>query len=188
VFNGTSFTDVEELNSNKDVNVFARVVPAAADSLWGSTTIFAHGYLGTRNKIIPDGDDASDYKRNMIGLGARIDRKDVFDIGFDLNVYEEGQGPSAGTRSASAHSFFGSLYFGGLLTDAPTLRTLDLFGRVDVVDPQNGIPDNGETLMVVGLECAPTKGVKAAVNYRAVSFEDDSETERFLYLNWLISL
>ena len=66
-------------------------------------------------------------------------------------------------------TFFGTLYLAALAESAPMLRTLNLFGRVDLYEPDNDTSDDGKTLIIGGVECVPVKGFKASVNLRSTS-------------------
>jgi hypothetical protein len=68
-------------------------------------------------------------------------------------------------------SFWGELYLSGVLPPTSFLRTLVLFGRADIYDPNTSVSKDGSTLIIGGIECAPVKGVKAAAGYKQSSFQ-----------------
>jgi opacity protein-like surface antigen len=59
-----------------------------------------------------------------------------------------------------------------------------LFARVDSYDPNTHLGNDGNTMVIAGVECAPVKGVKASLNYRNTGYQDDETTSlKYVYLN-----
>ncbi|UCG61490.1 MAG: hypothetical protein JSV52_14420 [Candidatus Zixiibacteriota bacterium] len=201
IWNGTSYSDIEEMNKQKDFSGFFYLTPLADDPDFKLTAMQAQVYLGTQNEelgmlLLDDGDtevqlEASDYDRRLFSLGGLLAYRNSFDVGADINFYKAGQGRSSvdgevlDDISSSGYSFFGALYLEPLVAADSPFRTLDLFGRMDVYDPDTDNEDDGETLVIVGIECAPIKGFKASVNLRGTSFQNDSDSRTELYLNTL---
>ena len=186
VFNGTSYSDLGEANKQKDFNVVAAVTPLTKNEDFKRTTIIGQYYHGTQNVSIAPDSSASDYKHNLASIGGLLGYRNVFDAGADLNFLSMGAGPGNADVKSSAMTFHGTLYFEGLLENTPALRTLDLFGRVDLVDPNTDVDNDGATHMILGVECAPVKGVKASVNYRSTSFDaPNTDTEKSINVNTL---
>ena len=201
VFNGTSYSEVQEVNKQKDINAVVMVTPLENNPRLKNSALVAQYYRGTQNEAIEEVEvisedlmdttmvptEASDWKRELMSIGGLLAYNGTVDLGFDVNFTTQGKGPVEDEVKKSAMSFFGTLYLDALAESAPALRTLNLFGRVDMVDPNTDADNDGETLIIAGVECAPVKGVKASVNYRTTSFQDDSEdTESMLYLNTLV--
>ncbi|MDH4155916.1 MAG: hypothetical protein OEW00_01390, partial [candidate division Zixibacteria bacterium] len=197
VFNGTSYSEVQELNKQKDINAFIMINPLESNPRLKNSAFMAQYYRGTQNEAIEEVEvisedlldtttvptNVSDWKRELISVGGLLAYNGTIGAGFDLNFTTMGTGPADDAVSKSAISFFGTLYMDALAESAPLLRTLNLFGRVDMVDPDTDTDDDGKTLIIAGVECAPIKEVKASVNYRTTSFQDDSEdTKSMLYL------
>jgi len=81
-------------------------------------------------------------------------------------------------------SFWGNVYLNPLVPSNSLLKTLVLFGRIDIYDPNTEVADDGNSLMIAGIECAPIKGVKAAIDYRTRSYQTSGSTdERYLFFN-----
>jgi len=187
VLNGTSYTDTQELNKQKDFNIFANVTPLISVESLKNSNLTGQFYSGTQNEEIGEGVESSDWKRELFSIGGNLAYENIFDVGFDLNFVTMGQGAEAEEVNKSGHSVFGTIYLERLAETAPILRTLNLFTRIDLYDPDTDLDDNGETVAIIGLECIPVKGFKAAINYRSTSFEnDDEETESYIYLNTLV--
>ncbi len=207
ILNGTKYSDVEELNKNKDYSLFTLLKPFANNDELKRSKVLAQFYSGTQNistiatvdtsvsgtdtTIVNFANDASQFKNQIISIGGMLGYKKTLDVGIDANFKTTGQGynDTSGVELAdvksSGLSFFGTLYFSDM-TDAKSFgNTLNLFSRFDILDPNTDIADDGKSLCIVGIECTPTKGFKASLNIRSTSFEDDSESESSLYLNTL---
>ncbi|NLI15372.1 MAG: hypothetical protein GX409_03700, partial [candidate division Zixibacteria bacterium] len=94
-----------------------------------------------------------------------------------------GQGANVDDLKSSAISIFGNLKFRSLVGEDSPFRTLGLFGRYDIVDPNTDVDDNGSSLLIAGVECTPVKGVAASLNFRNKSYQADIKSESFLFLN-----
>ncbi|MEA1980617.1 MAG: hypothetical protein U9N54_06560 [candidate division Zixibacteria bacterium] len=183
ILNGTSFYDVSDLNKQKDYNFYATVLPFSNNDDLKSSYLFGQFYMGTRNRVMGATDDADDYKNQIISMGAIVAYRSMLDVGFDFNFRTFGNGPDVEDKS-TAFSFFGTLYLAELAKNSPSLRTLNLFGRIDIFDPNTDTDNDGESYIIFGLECNPIKGFKASLNYQTEGFEDDTEnSENYLYLN-----
>ncbi len=187
VLNGTKYSDTREMNKNKDINVFGKLSPLKGSENLKKSVLMAQAYIGTQNEdISPAGVTAADYKRQLISVGGALVYKKLLDVGFDVNLLTLGEGPGDPDSKQSGLSFFGTLYLADLAPESKALRTLDLFGRVDLVDPDTETDNNAETTLIAGVECSPVKGFKAAVNYRNVSYEASGvDSEGALYVNTL---
>ena len=183
-------------NKNKNFNAFVQLNPLTNNEDLKRTTLVGQAYLGTQNEIIDTTDvgtdaDAAQYKHQLVSVGGMLGYRDLLDLGIDMNFATMGMGyDGAGTEledlKSSAMSFFGTWYFGSMTEDASLFRTLNLFGRFDVVDPDTDTDNDAYNYIIAGVECAPVKGFKASVNYRVKSHEDDAlDNESYLYLNTL---
>ena len=187
VWNGTKYTNLEELNKNKDFSGFVAFNPFTNNNDLKNSQLIAQYYYGVQNREFAVNEDASDYNRNLLSVGGIMVYRNIFDFGADLNWYSEGQGAGNDDEKQTGFSFFGTLYLESLAENAPMFRTLNLFGRVDMYDPNTDLDNNADTRIVGGVECAPIKGVKASVNLRSISFEDDAtDSETYLYVNTLV--
>ncbi len=201
VWNGTSYSDIEEMNKQKDFSGFLYLTPLTDNPDLKRTAVQAQAYAGTQNEelgvlILDDGVtevqlEASDYDRRLLSFGGLLAYRNTFDFGADINFYKAGQGRNSETGevlddvSQSGVSFFGALYLLDLVADESPLRTINLFGRLDIYDPDNDNENDGQTLIIAGVECAPVSGFKASVNLRSTTFQDDSDAKTELYLNTL---
>lgn len=193
VFNGTSYSDLNELNKQKDFNAYVFLTPFVSSADFAGSQFQAQIYTGTQNLDFANDTtlkgNSSDYNRMLVSFGGTIAYQDIFSVGGDANFYSEGQGQNTDDHKMTAHSVFGTLYFGGLADESSPLRTLDIFGRIDLVDPNTDVSDDGNTLLIAGLECAPYKSVKTSVNFRQTSYQDDTkDSKSAIFMNWLIQI
>jgi hypothetical protein len=186
IWNGTSYTDLEEMNKFKDFSGCVYLKPLADNPDFERTAILAQAYFGTRNVSVGADETASDWDRSLFSFGGLLAYRRLLDLGADVNLYSEGQGPGGVDTKKAGYSFFGTIYFEDMGGGESLLRTLNLFGRMDLYDPDTDVDDNAETLIIGGIECVPVKGFRASVNLRHTSFQDDSDPEKELYLNTLI--
>jgi hypothetical protein len=187
VWNGSSYTHVTDENKSKDINIYAALKPLANNPDFEKSAIGAQLYLGTQNTVIDTSEEASDFKKQIISVGGKLNYKNYFDVGFDYWGNTLGQGPSpAEDLKQTAFMLFGALYFQNLVSETSPFRTVDILFRYDKFDPNTDsdpVEDNSN-YMIIGVECAPAKGVNASVNYRTMGFEDsDIESQNYLYLN-----
>lgn len=186
VFNGTSYSDLGEANKQKDVNGVVMLKPLTSNPDFSRTTLTGQFYHGVQNMPIPDSISGSDWKRQIASMGGLLAYRHTVDVGVDLNFATMGNGAGAAETKSTGHSFFGTLYFQDMVAEDSPLRTLNIFGRVDLLDPNTDVENDASTLLIAGVECAPTKGFKASVNYRADKPEDDAlQTTKGLYVNTL---
>ncbi|KAA3637039.1 MAG: hypothetical protein DWP97_01575 [Calditrichaeota bacterium] len=206
ILNGTSYTDVEEMNANKNFGLFALLNPFKNNEQYKRSALVAQFYTGTQNvsletdidssgtPMIVYENDSKQFKHQVISFGGMLGVSDKADIGVDVNLLTMGQGYADSAdaqgfavalddRKSSAMSFFGTWYFGNSAEDNSLFRTLNLFGRYDIVDPNTDVDNDGKSLIIAGVECTPTKGFKASVNVRSTSYElsgKDSQTHVFV--------
>ncbi|NLI16082.1 MAG: hypothetical protein GX409_07350 [candidate division Zixibacteria bacterium] len=183
IWNGTSYTDLNEQNKSKDINPYVVFKPLAGNPHFEKTMIAAQFYTGTQNIPIDTTMKAGDYKRQIISVGANLAYKDLFNVGGEFWSNTLGQGPNVDDLKSSAISIFGNLKFRSLVGEDSPFRTLGLFGRYDIVDPNTDVDDNGNSLLIAGVECTPVKGVAASLNFRNKSYQADIKSESFLFLN-----
>lgn len=187
ILNGTKYTDVEEENKNKDLNLFGRFYPLHNNEDFAGSSVMGQIYLGTQNRTFGPATDASDYDKQLVSAAGLLAYRSTFDLGFDLNFLSEGQGAGTPERKRSGHSFFGTLYFEGLAPDRDFLRNVNIFGRLDFYDPDTDASDDSETHLIIGLECRPVKGVKAAINIRSTSYDEPGvDSNSYLYFSTLV--
>lgn len=186
VFNGTSYSNLGEENKQKDFNFYTVLTPFVDNLDLKKSTIVGQYYYGFQNEMIPDSVEATDYKNQIFSVAGNLAYQQLFNLGGELNFVTTGNGFGAEDTKATGFSFFGTLYLEQLLVNSPAFRTLNLFGRIDLLDPDTDVDDNGETLSIFGVECAPVKGFAASVNYRHLNFDDENETaEKGLFFNTL---
>ena len=202
VWNGTSYSDIEEMNKQKDFSAFIYLTPLADNPDLERSAFQAQAYIGTQNEeigtlLLDDGVtevelEGTDYERTLFSFGGLLAYRNTFDVGVDVNFLKEGQGRSEvdGTAlddvSQRGLSFFSTLYLGDLVAADSPLRTINLFARVDMHDPDTDIDDNGSTLIIGGVECAPVKGFKASVNVRSESYQAENvDSDTYLFFNTL---
>jgi len=173
VFNGTKYSDVTDKNKNKDVNLFAKISPFYSNGDFHLVTFFGQFYTGTQNKEITGSTEASDWRKQIVSAGAKLAYQKTVDLCLDANVQTLGQGSGNDDLKQRGLSFWGNLYLNSIVSDTSPLKTLVLFGRVDAYDPNTDLDKDGNTMIIAGVECAPVKGVKASLNYRHTSFQDD---------------
>lgn len=200
LINGTSYTDVQELNSNKDINFVTLVKPLANVASLAKSVFIAQLYSGTQNHDLSDlividtstsPDDstftdvsASDWKRQIVSFGGLIAFRKTFDLGFDLNWTTVGKGPDHDAVKKSGLSFFGTFQLYDLAHSSKFWSSVNFFGRLDLYEPDDKIADNRETAALFGIEIKPTKGLSLALNFRTTSFEDKAASSNtVMWLN-----
>ena len=187
LFNGTSYSALGEKNNQKDFNTYGHISPFWENDDFKRTAIVAQFYHGTQNIFIPDQFAASDYRRQLISVGGLLAYRNQFDVGFDLNWYTTGQGPNTSDLSQSGLSVHSTLYFNDTNDENSALRNLNLFGRIDISDPNTDLADDGNIYIIAGIEIVPTKGFKTSLNIRSRSFERANiTTEKELFVNSLL--
>ena len=186
VWNGTSYTSITELNKQKDFSGFVYLTPLKDNPDFKRTALQGQAYFGTQNRTFWLGEVASDYDRLLFSFGGLLAYRNTFDVGGDVNFNSQGQGPDTEDLKETGYSFFSTIYFEDLVADESFLRTLNLFGRVDLYDPNTDADNDAETLVIGGIECVPVSGFKASVNIRSMSYQDEDEgSETFVYVNTL---
>jgi len=186
IWNGTSYTDIEEMNKNKDFSGFLALTPLTENDDFKRTTLLGQIYFGYQNREFGVDELAADWDRLLLSFGGMIGYKNTLDLGADVNLYSEGQGPDTDDLKETGFSFFATLYLEDFVADESMLRTLNFFGRMDMYDPNTDVNDNGNTLVIGGIECVPVKGFRASANIRSVSYQDaDEDAETYLFFNTL---
>lgn len=186
LFNGTSYSKLGEENSQKDFNAYGHLNPFWKNDDFKRTALVAQFYYGTQNIIISNLVKASDYRRQLISVGGLLAYRNTFDIGMDLNWYTLGQGPLANDFSQSGLSVHATLYFTDMTDENSLLHSLNIFGRIDLNDPNTNLSYDANNYLIAGIEIVPTKGFKTSLNIRSRSFEDAlSITQKELFVNSL---
>ncbi len=201
IFNGTKYTSVKEKNKNKDISAFVLLKPLANNENFKRSKLLAQAYIGTKNVTLMPGVDttatgadmvASQFKNQIISLGGILGYSNKLDLGFDANFRTSGSGYNdiTGTeiadKKSSGLSFFGTLYFKSFAKSESFADMLNIFGRFDILDPNTEIDNDGKSLFIAGMECNPTKGFKASINFRTVSYEAAGvDSESHVYVNTL---
>ncbi len=185
VFNGTSYSSLGDLNKQKDFNFFAKIKPFSNNDDFKKSVIVAQYYKGTQNMLFDDTTLAGDYKNDLVSVGALLAYRGLLHLGMDMNWHTEGAGVGNVDSKESGSSFHGTLFLGEIVKDSKFMSTMNLFGRYDIFDPNTDASNDAEKMFIVGFECNPTKGFKASVNLRNTSFDDNSTTEKQLFVNTL---
>lgn len=184
VLNGAKYSDFVDKNNDKDMNLYARLLPFYNHSDFDQVTFFAQVYLGTQNKTFGSSDRASDWRNKIYSVGSKLAYQKMLDLCFDLNFRTLGQGAGKDNLKQRALSFWGDVYFEALAPTSPALKTLAVFGRIDLYDPNTSVNDDGTTLVIAGLECAPVKGVKGSLGFSSKSYQaPDTTREKYLFVN-----
>ncbi len=184
ILNGTKYSDVTEKNKNKDINLFAKFTPISDNKDWSMLALILQYYMGTQNRAIASDEDAADYKHNILSAGGRVGYRDMFDICFDANFRTYGAGAGNEDIKSNAISAWIDIYLNKVLPEAALFKTLGVFARYDIYDPNTEVDEDGYNYLYAGLECTPVKGVKAALNYRQTSSQNDAiDPDKYIYLN-----
>lgn len=184
IFNGTKYSDVVEANSNKDINLAARINPFYNNANFDQVALFGQFYSGTQNKAITSPVTASDWKNQIVSLGAKLGYQKWIDIDADLNWRTLGQGHGLSSIKQQGLSFWGNLYLNGIVPSSSILQTLILFARVDKYDPNTSVDKDGNTFVVGGVECSPIKGVRGSIGYKQTSFQaPNTDPQKFLFVD-----
>jgi hypothetical protein len=184
ILNGTKYSDFVDKNKNKDINLYGKLMPFYNNADFNQLAIFGQFYSGTQNKTFDESIKASDWNRQIVSIGGKLAYRKIGDICFDANFQTLGQGAGNNDLKQSALSFWGNLYLNTLVPSTSVFRTLNLFGRTDIYDPNTDTENDGYTTIIAGLECAPAKGVRASLDYRTKGYQADGMSdEKYLYLN-----
>lgn len=184
IFNGTKYSDITDKNKNKDINPYLKLTPFYNSGDFNQVALFAQYYTGTQNVAITSSTKASDWKNNIFSIGGKLAYQKTADLCFDVDFNTLGQGTGKADLKRSAYSFFGNLYLNPIVPATSLFNTLVLFGRVDAYDPNTDKSDDGNTMIIGGIECAPVKGVRASIDYRHIGYQDDTKAaQKYLYLN-----
>lgn len=82
------------------------------------------------------------------------------------------------------------------MPSTPAVRSLNIFGRYDIFDPDTDVdPDAAnfysggtENMLWVGLECSPAKGFKSSFVFKQLSYEvDGNDSESEISFNTMIA-
>jgi len=189
IFNGTSYSNVNELNKQKDLNAVLFVKPAQQNADFKNSMIVGQIYYGTQNMTFVNPDDASDYRKSIISIGGILDYTDRFSIGLDANWETLGQGTGTSDLDVSAVSLFATYLLGRHVSDGSFLKNCNILGRIDFVDPDGSTSDDKETYSIIGLECVTSSSIRTSLNVRTVSYEAPGvSTESFLFLNAFLKI
>ncbi|MGH8015736.1 MAG: hypothetical protein ACREBV_06055, partial [Candidatus Zixiibacteriota bacterium] len=182
IFNGTSFTSVTDLNKQKDLNAVLALKPVQNNPDFKNSMILGQVYLGTQNVDFSGGLDADDYRKSIVSIGGILDYAERFSIGLDANWESLGDGLGNQDIDVSATSIFATYMLGRHAGEGSFVKNLNLFGRIDFVDPNGNVNDDGETYSIWGVECITSANIKTSLNVRLVSFEDSAVSGlSFLY-------
>jgi len=187
VLNGTSYKALEEHNVQKDFGFFGILTPLTDNPDWARSTLLGQFYMGTQNRDFGDSLNSGDYARQLVSVGGLLAYKNLIDIGGDLNWLTEGEGMGFADSKQSGLSVFGTIYLGELMESHEFLKTLNLFGRLDIVNPtaETRSADDNEQHIIGGIECVPLKGFKTSVNFRTTNYDNGDPTEQMIYVNSL---
>ncbi len=184
MLNGTKYSDFVDKNKDKDYNFFGKLTPFYNSGDFNQVALVGQFYSGVQNRTIATTESGSDWKRQIVSIGGKLAYQKKVDFTADLNFQTLGQGLTADEMKQSALSFFGNLYLNDLLPPTSFLKTLTLYGRYDQYDPNTDLDDDGYSLLIAGVECAPIKGVKASLAYRQKSPQaEGSVDDKNLMLN-----
>lgn len=187
LFNGTSYTSVTDLNKQKDLNAVLSLKPAQNNPDFKNSAILGQIYWGTQNVDFSGGLDPDDYRKSLVSIGGILDYTDRFSFGADFNWESLDDGAANPQIDASAHSLFATYLLGRHAKEGSLMHNLNLFGRVDLVDPNGDVSDDGETYTILGVECVTSANIKTSVNLRLVSYEDSAISGlSLLYFNSLL--
>jgi len=186
ILNGTSYSDLQENNKNKDFNFYAAFMPLNNNPDFSRTMLVGQFYMGTQNVTIDTTEEAGDWKHQIISVGGKFNYKEYLDLGAEYWANTLGQGDGVDDLKQSAISIWTAIYAKAFVAENSAIRTLNLIFRYDMLDPNTDsdpVEDNS-SFMLIGVECAPTKGINASINYRSQSYEPSgSDSDNYLYLN-----
>jgi len=189
VFNGTSYTDVNDQNKQKDINGVLTIKPVQNNPDFKNSTILGQVYWGTQNEDFSGGLDPDDYRKSLVSIGGILDYTDRFSVGLDANWETLGDGAGNPDMDASATSIFATYFLGRNSQEGSFMKNLNVFGRVDFLDPDGSVSDDGETYTILGVECVTSANIKTSLNFRLVTYEDSAISGlSFLYFNALLML
>jgi hypothetical protein len=184
ILNGTKYSDFEDKNNNKDLNFFGKLTPFYNNGDFNQIGFFGQVYLGTQNRAIATTETASDWKKQIISVGGKLAYQKKVDFCFDMNFHTLGLGAGKDDQKQTGLSFWGNVYMNALVPTSPMFKTLALYGRFDQYDPNTEKDDDGYSLIIAGVECAPIKGVKASIAYKQKTLQvANGVDEKYLMLN-----
>lgn len=184
LLNGTKYSDFVDKNKQKDLNLYAKIVPLYNNGDFDQLTLFAQFYSGTQNKTIADPVKAADWKKQIMSIGGKLAYQKWVDICIDANFQTLGQGAGIDNMKQRALSFWGDLYLNGVLPSNSIFKTLVLFGRYDSYDPNTNVQKDGSSLLIAGLECSPIKGVRGAAGFKQISYQlDGKDPLKYMFVN-----
>jgi hypothetical protein len=184
VYNGAKYTDIDEKNKQKNINMYGTIKPLVSQKDFEKTQLVAQYYRGTRNIIFDSTRFASNYSHEVISAGAKFAMTNIFEASFDLNWNTLGYGADTGKITITGMSYFATFYPACLFDSTSFLKNLDLFGRIDFVDPNDKEDNDGKGMLFAGVEWFVSKGFVMALNYRMTDYENCKEiTEKYIYIN-----
>ncbi len=205
IFNGASYSSPWDNNPNKDINLAAFIAPLNGNADFAKSTVGFQYYSGTLNSYNTSDTTAQvedDYRKSLISAMANFQYKKLFALGVEYDSYNSSV--ELGTANnmwldslgnvvenkATAIALFGTLWFEELMKDNEKLKSLNVFFRYAMFDPDGDDLDSemNTTEMIFGVECAPYKGLKTSLNYRSDTVKDlgvgvDDISNAYLFLN-----
>jgi hypothetical protein len=214
MFNGNGEFDSYDPNPKKDLSFVVWLNPLHSNEDYAASKLGFQYYKGYHEdydyqwEIDPQGDrvevDEDLYKNNVMSFVGNFDFKKLFAIGAEYNTHTTAWDPDSDLKETLI-TVFGELDLGEAAPDNEFLKTLSIFFRYGMFDPDAddhviGQDANGDdvlweetaTSMLFGVECSPVKGVSTSINYRTQTDKDIydfgndelyDETESYIYLN-----
>ena len=191
LWNGTTYTDLQEKNKSKDLSLHAIVKPLINNPDFDKTMVGAQIYLGTQNMYFDTAETSSDYKHQVISFGGKFNYKNYFDVGLDYWMNTLGKqyvktATDTTDLKQTTLSLNASFYLKSVVDEKSALRTLDIFFRYDMYDPNtdSDAGKNNRNYLILGVECTPIKGIASSINYKSESYENSAyKSQNWVYLN-----
>jgi hypothetical protein len=189
IFNGTGTGEFRDANPKKDLSFVVWINPLNANTDFTDSKVGFQYYAGYHNDYDVQNDSTEDmYKHTLVSAMANFQYRKLFNLGVEYNSHSSDL--MYGTdNSASAVTFFGTLWLADLAPTSEAVKTLAFFFRYGIVDPDkdNLTDDRSYNDVIFGIECAPIEGFATSVNYRAETVKDvpneDDYTASALTLN-----
>jgi hypothetical protein len=213
-FNGPGYMEPDEANPTKDVDFVFFLTPLNGQPDFAQSKIGFQYNTGKVNAYNDSSLTKNDYNKSILSFMADFRYLKLFNIGLEYNSYtspyvldilDVGLNTFAADTSdmkIKSMSIFGALWFGELMPDTKTVRTLNLFFRYIMLDPDAdnhanvGYPPPAGTnpyeakakSMIIGLECDPIKGFKTSLSFHSDKISKlgagvGDVSNSYLYLN-----